>query len=159
MSGIMVISSISPVHSVFWLVVTFINSAALFILLGLDFIALMMIIVYVGAIAILFIFVIMMLNLAEGGGESDMINYAPIGFGLGTFFLGALVSGGGGIYGTLLGGGEWNLTRPWALQKSHNIEAIGRILYSDCYYLFILVSFILLVAMIGAIVLTQEIDV
>ena len=86
--------------------VTFINSAALFILLGLDFIALMMIIVYVGAIAILFLFVIMMLNLAEGGGESDMINYAPIGFGLGTFFLGALVSGGGGIYGTLLGGGE-----------------------------------------------------
>ena len=100
----------------------------------------------------------MMLKLAEGGGESDMINYAPIGFGLGTFFLGALVSGGGENYGTLLGGGGWDLTRPWVLQKSHNIEAIGRILYSDCYYIFILVSFILLVAMIGAIVLTQEIE-
>ena len=67
--------------------------------------ALMLIIIYVGAIAILFLFVIMMLNLAEGGGESDMINYAPIGLGLGTFFLGALVSGGGESVGSLLGGG------------------------------------------------------
>lgn len=103
-SGIMVISALNPVHSVFWLVVAFINSAALFILLGVDFIALMLIIIYVGAIAILFLFVIMMLNLAEGGGESDMTNYAPIGLGLGTFFLGALASRGGGPPTPLRGG-------------------------------------------------------
>lgn len=82
----------------------FINSATLFILLGLEFLALMLIIIYVGAIAILFLFVIMMLNLMEGRGESHMINYAPIGLGLGTFFLGALVSVGVENPNTLLGG-------------------------------------------------------
>ena len=63
----------------------------------------------------------------------------------------------GGPYGGKWG--AWDLANPWALKKYHNIEAVGRVLYTDCYYLFILVSFILLVAMIGAIVLTQEIGI
>jgi NADH:ubiquinone oxidoreductase subunit 6 (subunit J) len=165
-SGIMVISALNPVHSVFWLVMAFISSAALFILLGVDFIALMFIIIYVGAIAILFLFVIMMLNLTDftpafrRGGEADMTNYVPIGLAVGTLFFEAIASswlimGGPYVYRGLLG--TWDLANPWFLKKYHNIEAIGRILYTDCYYIFILVSFILLVAMIGAIVLTQEI--
>lgn len=136
----------------------FINSATLFILLGLDFLALMLIIIYVGAIAILFLFVIMMLNLMEGGEGSDMINYAPIGLGLGTFFLGTLVSVGGDTPNTLLGGQGWDISHPWVLKPPHNIGALGNVLYSDCYFIFILVSFILLVSMIGAIALTQEVE-
>nr|YP_654373.1 NADH dehydrogenase subunit 6 [Nematostella sp. JVK-2006]ABG02347.1 NADH dehydrogenase subunit 6 [Nematostella sp. JVK-2006] len=165
-SGIMVISALNPVHSVFWLVVAFTSSAALFVLLGVDFIALMFVIIYVGAIAILFLFVIMMLNLADFspafrlGGEADMTNYVPIGLAIGTLFFEAIASSWlimGGPYVHKSSLGTWNLANPWFLTKYHNIEAIGQILYTDCYYLFILASFILLVAMIGAIVLTQEI--
>lgn len=177
-SGIMVISALNPVHSVFWLVVAFTSSSALFILLGVDFIALMFLIVYVGAIAILFLFVIMMLNLTDFppayrlGGETDMTNYVPVGLAIGTLFFSEIASSwllmGGhsalaGPFGAATSGyaselgGNWNLANPWFLIKCHNIEAIGRLLYTDYYYLFILASFILLVAMIGAIVLTQEI--
>nr|YP_010868411.1 NADH dehydrogenase subunit 6 [Epizoanthus ramosus]YP_010868424.1 NADH dehydrogenase subunit 6 [Epizoanthus rinbou]WGU19905.1 NADH dehydrogenase subunit 6 [Epizoanthus ramosus]WGU19918.1 NADH dehydrogenase subunit 6 [Epizoanthus rinbou] len=170
-SGIMVISALNPVHSVFWLVVAFTSSSALFILLGVDFIALMFLIVYVGAIAILFLFVIMMLNLTDFppayrlGGETDMTNYVPVGLAIGTLFFSEIASSwlimGGrdvltGPFGVELGS-NWNLANPWFLIKCHNIEAVGRLLYTDYYYLFILASFILLVAMIGAIVLTQEI--
>nr|YP_010872548.1 NADH dehydrogenase subunit 6 [Zoanthus pulchellus]WGU49927.1 NADH dehydrogenase subunit 6 [Zoanthus pulchellus] len=177
-SGIMVISALNPVHSVFWLVAAFTSSSALFILLGVDFIALMFLIVYVGAIAILFLFVIMMLNLTDFppayrlGGETDMTNYVPVGLAIGTLFFSEIASSWlimGGHYvlagpfgaatsGYVSGlGGNWNLANPWFLIKCHNIEAIGRLLYTDYYYLFILASFILLVAMIGAILLTQEI--
>lgn len=171
----MVISALNPVHSVFWLVAAFTGSSALFILLGVDFIALMFLIVYVGAIAILFLFVIMMLNLTDFppayrlGGETDMTNYVPVGLAIGTLFFSEIAScwlimGGHYVLAGPFGAGNasiegysyWNLANPWFLIKSHNIEAIGRLLYSDYYYLFILASFILLVAMVGAIVLTQE---
>ena len=98
LSGIMVISALNPVHSVFWLVCAFSCASALFILLGVDFIALMFLIVYVGAIAILFLFVIMMLNLADFppayrlGGETDMTNYVPVGLVIGSLFFSEISS-------------------------------------------------------------------
>nr|YP_009139540.1 NADH dehydrogenase subunit 6 [Discosoma nummiforme]AKF78551.1 NADH dehydrogenase subunit 6 [Discosoma nummiforme] len=170
-SGIMVISTLSPVHSIFWLIVVFVGSTALFLLLGIDFVALMFLIIYVGAIAILFLFVIMLLNLTDfqpafrWGGEADMTNYAPIGLTIGTFFFSEVASSWlivGGLYAHRTSfwgerGGAWDLASSWFLMKYHNIEALGRILYIACYYLFILASLILLVAMIGGIVLTQEV--
>nr|QIN90375.1 NADH dehydrogenase subunit 6 [Relicanthus daphneae] len=162
-SGIMVISALNPVHSVFWLVVAFTSSAALFILLGVDFIALIFLIIYVGAIAILFLFVIMMLNLTDFppafrlGGEVDMTNYVPIGLTIGTLFFSEIASSWLIMAGPHVHRSAWNLADPWFLIKCHNIEAIGQVMYTDYYYLFILSSFILLVAMIGALVLTQEI--
>lgn len=92
-SGIMVISALNPIHSIFWLVVVFTGSAVFFLWLGIAFVALMFLIIYVGAIAILFLFVIMLLNLTDFppafrlGGEADMTNYVPIGLLIGTFFF------------------------------------------------------------------------
>nr|YP_009029637.1 NADH dehydrogenase subunit 6 [Astreopora myriophthalma]AHY04505.1 NADH dehydrogenase subunit 6 [Astreopora myriophthalma] len=170
-SGIMVISALNPIHSIFWLIVVFIGSAVFFLWLGIAFVALMFLIIYVGAIAILFLFVIMLLNLTDFppafrlGGEADMTNYIPIGLVIGTFFFSEVASSWliiGGPYTprAFLGaeiGRAWDLAIPWFLMKYQNMEALGRILYIACYYLFILASFILLVAMVGAIVLTQEI--
>nr|WQH63091.1 NADH dehydrogenase subunit 6 [Leiopathes sp.] len=167
----MVISALNPVHSIFWLVVAFTSSAALFILLGVDFIALIFLIIYVGAIAILFLFVIMLLNLTDFppafrlGGEADMTNYVPIGLTIGTLLFSEVASSWLIMSGPYVHrgsfraemGSSWDLANPWFLIKYHNMEAIGRILYTDYYYIFILASFILLVALIGAIVLTQEI--
>ena len=148
-SGIMVISALSPVYSVLWLITAFISVSALFILLEVEFIAFIFIIVYVGAIAILFLFVIMMLNLTEEGIGDDMSNYLPAGFIVGVVFLFEIFlfrngTTDGGQIGTY-----------WVV-KNTNIEVLGQVLYTDYYYLFIVASFILLVAMVGAIVLTHD---
>nr|YP_010554979.1 NADH dehydrogenase subunit 6 [Crispatotrochus rubescens]YP_010554992.1 NADH dehydrogenase subunit 6 [Crispatotrochus rugosus]UYP50959.1 NADH dehydrogenase subunit 6 [Crispatotrochus rubescens]UYP50972.1 NADH dehydrogenase subunit 6 [Crispatotrochus rugosus] len=158
-SGIMVISALNPVFSLFWLVVVFINSAVFFLLLGVDFIALMFLLVYVGAIAVLFLFVIMLLNLTDYPPaffkrEADMTNYIPIGFLIGVFFF-SEVSSSWFVLGPLQIE-SWDLSFPWLILSYHNIEALGQVLYVVCFCLFILASFILLVAMIGAIFLTQE---
>nr|AOS52973.1 NADH dehydrogenase subunit 6 [Stylophora pistillata] len=157
-SGVMVVSALNPVLSIFWLVLVFINSAVFFLLLGIDFLALMFLLIYVGAIAILFLFVIMLLNLTDYPPvlkrEVDMTNYIPIGFIIGDFFLSEIASSG-----LFLGSFQienWDLSFPWFLISYHNIEALGQILYVSCFCLFLLASFILLVAMIGVIVLTQE---
>ena len=143
-SGVMVISALNPVHSVLWLVVTFIGASAIFILLEIDFIALILLIVYVGAIAILFLFVIMMLNLTSLEGRS---NYLPTGFIIGIVFLSEVL-----ILKTRIS----HINSNWNFMEASNIEVLGRILYTNYWYLFILASFILLVALIGAIVLTQD---
>nr|AFX73456.1 NADH dehydrogenase subunit 6 [Oscarella sp. violet] len=163
-SGIMVISALNPIHSVFWLIVVFLGASALFILLGIDFIALIFLIVYVGAIAILFLFVIMMLNLTDLEGGGDMSNYIPIGSGIGVLLLFEVLIMGReataynyrDIDHECLKGGVDAWDASIEIIKSSNIEVLGRILYTDYYYLFIIASFILLVAMIGAIVLTHE---
>ena len=151
----MVISALNPVHSVLWLIVAFISAAVLFILLEVDFIALMFLIVYVGAIAILFLFVIMMLNLTDlGDNLQDMSNYMPVGFLVGVVvFLKVLIFLSWKVSGVLE---VRNYLRWDFIEKASNIEALGRVLYTDYYYLFLLASFILLAAMIGAIVLTHE---
>ena len=147
-SGIMVISALSPVYSVLWLIMAFISASAFFILLEVEFIAFIFIIVYVGAIAILFLFVIMMLNLIEEDIGDDMSNYLPVGFIIGVVFL-LLMSGS--TEG--LDGGQIGIY--WVI-KNTNLVVLGRVLYTDYYYLFIVASFILLVAMVGAIVLTHD---
>ena len=124
----------------------FISASALFILLEVEFIAFIFLIVYVGAIAILFLFVIMMLNLTGDTMGDDMSNYLPAGFIIGVVFLFEAL-----IFRKTTIGGNWG-----ALAKAPNIEVLGRVLYTDYYYLFIIASFILLVAMIGAIVLTHD---
>nr|YP_004935625.1 NADH dehydrogenase subunit 6 [Eunapius subterraneus]ACY35557.1 NADH dehydrogenase subunit 6 [Eunapius subterraneus] len=154
-SGIMVISALNPVHSVLWLIVAFTSASALFILLEVEFIALIFLIVYVGAIAILFLFVIMMLNLTDLEGGGDMSNYLPAGFLIGVVFLLEIahVMGGRMV--------SWPHSTSYPAQLAillgnPNVEVLGRVLYTDYYYLFIIASFILLVAMIGAIVLTHD---
>ena len=151
-SGIMVISALNSVHSVLWLIVAFINAVVLFIFLEVNFIALIFLIVYVGAIAILFLFVIMMLNLMDFKGLLDMSNYMPVGFIIGVVvFFEVLIYFSRGVCD--LSGGidyfRWDF-----IEKIYNIQALGVVVYTDYAFLFILASFILLVAMIGAIVLT-----
>ena len=162
----MVISALNPVHSVLWLILAFASAAVLFIMLEVEFIALIFLIVYVGAIAILFLFVIMMLNLTDLGSTfQDMSNYMPAGFVIGVvvffevlIFLSCKVSG-------LMEGINSATSSAYAnfrwdfIEKISNVEALGRVLYTDYYYLFLLASFILLAAMIGAIVLTHDIRV
>ncbi len=149
-SGVMVISALNPVHSVLWLVVAFIGASAIFILLEVDFIALILLIVYVGAIAILFLFVIMMLNLT-GLETTDRSNYLPAGFIIGIVFLSEIL-----ILQTRISTMEFHINSNWNFMEALNIEILGRVLYTNYCYLFILASFILLVALIGAIVLTHD---
>nr|ATI10791.1 NADH dehydrogenase subunit 6 [Plenaster craigi] len=157
-SGIMVISALNPVHSVLWLIVAFTSASALFILLEVEFIALILLIVYVGAIAILFLFVIMMLNLTDLEGGADMSNYLPVGFIIGVVFLFEIFGGASAV----IGGVQIKETIPaspgipWTGAEASNIESLGRVLYTSYYYLFIIASFILLGAMIGAIILTHD---
>nr|YP_001742098.1 NADH dehydrogenase subunit 6 [Suberites domuncula]CAM84213.1 NADH dehydrogenase subunit 6 [Suberites domuncula] len=152
LSGIMVISALNPVHSVFWLIVAFTSAALLFILLEVEFIAFIFLIVYVGAIAILFLFVIMMLNLTDlGNNPQDMSNYMPTGLIIGVVVILEVL-----IFSSWKSNSEGSPYLRWDyIEKTSNIEVLGRVLYTDYYYLFILASFILLSAMIGAIVLTQ----
>ena len=161
----MVISALNPVHSVLWLIVAFTSASALFILLEVDFIALIFLIVYVGAIAILFLFVIMMLNLTDLEGGGDMSNYLPAGFLIGVVFLITCrmvswpslfptvfsMSSRTSVHEILISINKFDY-----IGKAPNIEILGRVLYTNYYYLFIIASFILLVAMIGAIVLTHD---
>ena len=147
LSGVMVISALNPVHSVLWLVVAFISASAIFIQLEVDFLALILLVVYVGAIAILFLFVIMMLNLTGLEG-TDRSNYLPTGFIIGIVFLSEVLILQTRI--TATNNSNWNF------MEMSNIEILGCVLYTNYWYLFILASLILLVALIGAIVLTQD---
>lgn len=154
----MVISTLNPVHSVFWLIVAFVSAAAFFILLEVEFIGLLFLIVYVGAIAILFLFVIMMLNLTDLKGGDDMSNYLPAGFLIGLVFFFEILMLNSRIYIFWFDEQQLFLINGWDyIEKSSNIEVLGRNLYTNYYYLFIIASFILLIAMIGAIVLTHDI--
>lgn len=165
-SGLMVISSINPVHSVFYLVLAFINSSLLLIIMGVEFLSVLFIIVYVGAIAILFLFVVMMLNIKLVEIMDNTTRYVPIGFIIGLIFLSLISSTLFGDFSftltplTSLGGSEVNMgflgTNVTLLNKTNylNIESIGSILYTDYFLFFIIASFILLVSMIGAIILT-----
>nr|YP_010585878.1 NADH dehydrogenase subunit 6 [Plerogyra sinuosa]UZY20661.1 NADH dehydrogenase subunit 6 [Plerogyra sinuosa] len=156
-SGIMVVSAVNPVLSIFWLILAFVNAAVFFLLLEVDFLALIFLLVYVGAIAVLFLFVVMLLNSADSPPvfreEMDMTNNIPAGFFIGVFYFLEIVSGGWIILPQVE---NWELFSPWPLVFYHNIEALGQMLYVTCFCLFFLISFVLLVAMIGVIVLAQE---
>jgi len=154
-SSVMVISSKNTVHSVFFLILDFISISCLFIMVGAEFLGMIMLIVYVGAVAVLFLFVVMMLNVAQQGKElSENINtysYLPIGLivGLIIFFELIIVVGGWKYKPEVLSINSISVN-----QNITNTHSIGNVLYTDYIHLFQLSGMILLVAMIGAIVLT-----
>ncbi len=150
-SAVMVITSRNPVHSVLFLILCFVNAAGLFILMGAEFLAMILVVVYVGAVAVLFLFVVMMLDVDFVELRQGMLNYLPVGAIIGLIVLVELV----------LVAGSW-VIEPGALKTVSvptpsdvtNTEALGRILYTQYIYYFQAAGLVLLVAMIGAIVLT-----
>ncbi len=150
-SAVMVISSRNPVHSVLFLILCFFNGAGLFILLGAEFLAMILIVVYVGAVAVLFLFVVMMLDVDFVELRQGMLNYLPVGATIGLIVLAELA----------LVAASWVID-PASVKTAaspapdgiSNTEALGRILYTDYIYYFQAAGLVLLVAMIGAIVLT-----
>jgi NADH-quinone oxidoreductase subunit J len=152
-AGVMVISARNPVHSVLFLILAFFNAAGLFVLLGAEFIAMILVIVYVGAVAVLFLFVVMMLDINFVELRQGFLQYLPIGGLVGLVLLAELAF----ILGSWViapNAGERAASPTPALTETTNTQAIGQVLYTDYVYLFQAAGLILLVAMIGAIVLT-----
>ena len=152
-SGFMVIASRNPVQSVLFLILAFVNAAGLFLMMGAEFLAMILVIVYVGAVAVLFLFVVMMLDVDFAELRQGFLQYLPVGALIGLAFLIELV----------LVVGAWTidpqLIRTPAVpippvQVMTNTQAIGQVLYTKYFYFFQAAGLILLVAMIGAIVLT-----
>src|SRR4051812_35520057 len=150
-SAVMVIVSRNPVHSVLYLILAFVNASGLFVLLGAEFLAMILIVVYVGAVAVLFLFVIMMLDVDFSELREGFLEYMPIGLVIGGVFL----------FELLLTVGFWviNPATSKAVASAipsnvSNTEALGLVLYTTYIHYFQLAGMVLLVAMIGAIVLT-----
>ena len=146
LSGLMVISSKNPVHSVLFLILAFFNAAGLFVLLGAEFLAMLLVVVYVGAVAVLFLFVVMMLDINFAELREGFQKYMPLGLGVGGLLLAEL-------FITVFARASLK-TDVVPMEGPHNTAAIGLVLYTDYVYLFQLAGLILLVAMIGAITLT-----
>jgi NADH-quinone oxidoreductase subunit J len=147
----MVIASRNPVHAVLFLILTFVNAAGLFMLAGAEFLALLLIVVYVGAVAVLFLFVVMMLDVDFAELKSGVLQYAPIGIlvGLVLFLELLLVAGSAFISPEIAGGSALPIDN-----AIENTRALGQVLYTRYVFLFQGAAAVLLVAMIGAIVLT-----
>jgi len=152
-AGVMVISARNPVHSVLFLILAFFNTAGLFVLLGAEFLAMILVVVYVGAVAVLFLFVVMMLDINFTELREGFLHYLPIGGLIGIVLLSELVLIGGS-WAVSSGRGEPAL--PISGGRMTNTHALGHVLYTDYIYLFQAAGLILLVAMIGAIVLTHR---
>ncbi|MEZ5688817.1 MAG: NADH-quinone oxidoreductase subunit J [Caenibius sp.] len=154
-SAVLVIMSRNPVHSVLWLIVAFFNAAGLMVLVGAEFIAMLLVIVYVGAVAVLFLFVVMMLDIDFAELRAGFIKNFPLGILIALVLLAELVLGigaykaGGLELGTPDGTGA-------PVMDASNIKAIGALLYGRYLFLFETAGIILLVAMVGAIVLTHR---
>jgi NADH-quinone oxidoreductase subunit J len=152
-SAVMVIASKNPVHSVLFLILAFVNAAGLFVLMGAEFLAMILIVVYVGAVAVLFLFVVMMLDVDFSELRDGFLNYLPIGGVIGAILLADL----------LVVVGAWainpgipkSIAAPIAPDVS-NTQALGLVLYTRYVYYFEAAGVILLVAMVGAIVLTLQ---
>ena len=150
LGGLMTVVSRNPVHSVLWLILAFISSAGLFVLLGAEFVAMLLMIVYVGAVAVLFLFVVMMLDIDFAELKAEMARYMPLALLIGVVILMQL--------GMALG--AWDYSEGVAERLAaptgdvQNTAALGQLIYDKYIMLFQLAGLILLVAMIGAIVLT-----
>jgi NADH-quinone oxidoreductase subunit J len=151
LSALMVVSSRNPVHSVLYLIFAFFNAAGLFVLMGAEFLAMILVVVYVGAVAVLFLFVVMMLDIDFADLKKGALQYLPFGALIGLALLSELV----------IVGSVWAFapTAHQALASAtptgmSNTEALGHVLYTDYIYYFQIAGLVLLVAMIGAIVLT-----
>ena len=155
LSGLMVISSRNPVHSVLWLILAFFSAAGLFVLMGAEFLAMLLVIVYVGAVAVLFLFVVMMLDINFVELRQGFLQYLPIGALIGLSLLAELVSLG--TAWTFGGDIALNAAAPApAVEEVQNTVALGSVIYTDYIFIFQTAGLILLVAMIGAIVLTHR---
>ncbi len=152
-SAFMVISSRNPVHSVLWLILTFVNAAGLFMIAGAEFLALILIVVYVGAVAVLFLFVTMMLDVDFASLRTGMLQYAPIGIVVGVILLLELLLVGGSYFMAPTIGGAPVIPID---QTIDNTRALGQVIYTRYVFLFQLAGAVLLVAMVGAIVLTLQ---
>jgi NADH-quinone oxidoreductase subunit J len=148
-SAFMVIASRNPVHSVLFLILAFVNAAGLFLLMGAEFLAMILVVVYVGAVAVLFLFVVMMLDVDFAELRQGFLQYLPIGGLVGMVVMVELVL----VVGTWVTAPA-NPMRVATPPGMTNTEALGRILYTDYLYAFQAAGLVLLVAMIGAIVLT-----
>ena len=146
LAGLMVISSRNPVHSVLFLILAFFNSAGLFVLLGAEFLAMLLVVVYVGAVAVLFLFVVMMLDINFAELRDGFQRYMPLGLGVGGILLAEMLF-------VFFNREEMPQNLNFVSEVS-NTRALGRVLYTDYIYLFQVAGLILLVAMIGAITLT-----
>ncbi len=153
LGGALTILSRNPVHSVLWLILAFFNAAGLFVLLGAEFLAMILVIVYVGAVAVLFLFVVMMLDVDFAQLRAGFAKYLPFGIGLAVVLLAELL--------LILGGGSFGIS---ATAASHapviagmtNTQALGALIYTRYVYVFQAAGMVLLTAMIGAIVLTHR---
>ena len=156
MSGLLVIVARNPVHAVLWLILAFFNAAGLFVLLGAEFLAMILVVVYVGAVAVLFLFVVMMLDVDFASLRASFIRHASIGAFVGLVLLVELIM----VVGFRVVGKASDVVAGAAKAPAStgpvltNTEALGRLLYTQYVYFFQAAGLILLVAMIGAIVLT-----
>ena len=151
-SGLMVILARNPVHSVLWLILAFFNAAGLFLVIGAEFLAMILVIVYVGAVAVLFLFVVMMLDVDFAAMRAGFAAYLPFGLVLGMVLAIELVLvAGGWAFGDL---SVQARAAPVPGAGLSNTQAIGTILYTDYVFIFQMAGMILLTAMVGAIVLT-----
>jgi NADH-quinone oxidoreductase subunit J len=150
-SGFMVVAVKNPVHAVLFLILAFFNAAGLFVLLGAEFLAMILIVVYVGAVLVLFLFVVMMLDVDFAELKAGFLRYLPVGATVGILFLVELLF----VLGAWVTAPAIVAQAPTAAGVS-NTAALGQILYTKYVYLFEAAGLILLVAMIGAIVLTLQ---
>ncbi|MGX0977998.1 NADH-quinone oxidoreductase subunit J [Roseovarius sp. MBR-51] len=149
--GLFTVISRNPVHSVLWLILSFISAAGLFVLLGAEFVAMLLIIVYVGAVAVLFLFVVMMLDVDFAELKAEMAKYMPLALLIGVILLMQF----GLVFGNWqMADGAEAARRSVTPDGVENTAALGLLLYDTYFILFQLAGLILLVAMIGAIVLT-----
>lgn len=154
-SAVMVISARNPVHSVLFLILAFFNASGLFVLLGAEFIAMILVIVYVGAVAVLFLFVVMMLDINFENLRKGAMKYVSVGLLAGGILLAELIT----IFvtWTFASSATENLAAPTPdASEITNTEALGQIIYTDYIFVFQVSGLILLVSMIGAIVLTHR---
>ncbi len=149
-SAAFVVTQRNPVHSVLFLILTFFTAAGLFVLLGAEFLAMLLVVVYVGAVAVLFLFVVMMLDVDFGTLRQGFARYLPVGMAVAVFLFAEMV-----LVATAVAERGTHIQKaPTPPSTISNTEAIGRVLYTDYAYFFEVAGLVLLVAMIGAIVLT-----
>jgi NADH-quinone oxidoreductase subunit J len=152
-SGVMVVTSRNPVHSVLFLILAFFNASGLFVLAGAEYLAMLLVIVYVGAVAVLFLFVVMMLDVTVTELRQGFQAYLPIGAAIGLVFLGEIAFVGLNWAPSPNAAANAQAATPADVQ---NTVALGQIIYTQYAYLFQAAGLVLLVAMIGAIVLTHR---
>ncbi|MBI1233304.1 MAG: NADH-quinone oxidoreductase subunit J [Alphaproteobacteria bacterium] len=151
LSAFLVVAARNPVHSVMWLITAFFSSAGLFVLLGAEFLAMLLVVVYVGAVAVLFLFVVMMLDVDFTSLKQGFLSYLPLGGLIALILAGELI----------LVGNAWNAADIAARSEvtatpadMNNVQALGHLIYDEYVYFFQAAGMVLLVAMVGAIVLT-----